>query len=364
MRRLRLMVKRAAGTLPLVVAAQVAPACTDSHANSPRPRGGGGAGRGGDAGQSADGGSAGGGGNTGGGGSFGGGGSGGDWGFGGIDNSGTGGTPPDYVDPCVYVVELPEEGTPAEAGQICAATVLPVESNRATRVTLRQDPADPWGSVSLGYIEVDPQLAPLLVGARNVELLEVTEAGLMPAVVTPLDALTPDSPAFSVQWAAPLSEFAYGSMVRATFRVTAEIQCDEGTQLTHSATDVHLCGDWDPAWASSGDECSVCRIIAEMAPSPIVPDAAADNLPLSQAVRLRLVELARVSNTVVLLAENDGGPDMDYQWHASGGELRQLAPDVVAWTLSDGLAAPYIQAAVIGDDGAAVGTFSFNDRAG
>jgi hypothetical protein len=107
----------------------------------------------------------------------------------------------------------------------------------------------------------------------------------------------------------------------------------------------------------------VCRIIAEMAPSPIVPEKTNDALPLAQVLRLRIVELARVSNVVVLLAENDGGDGLEYEWHASAGKVEHLAPDVVAWTLEEGLDAPSIHAAVWGADGAAVASFAFNVEA-
>jgi hypothetical protein len=100
-----------------------------------------------------------------------------------------------------------------------------------------------------------------------------------------------------------------------------------------------------------------------MAPSPIVPDKGADGLPLARALRLRIVELARVGSTVVLLAENDGGAGLDYEWHPSDGRIEQLAPDVVAWTVAEGMAAPFIQAAVWGADAAAVTSWAWNEAA-
>ena len=137
--------------------------------------------------------------------------------------------------------------------------------------------------------------------------------------------------------------------------------------MIHAAMDIHLCfSDHDfktPEWVSAGDQCTVCRIIAEMAPSPIVPEKCADGLPLARALRLRLVELARISNAVVLLAENDGGPNLEYEWHASAGRVDELAPDVVLWTLEEGMAAPFIQAAVFGADAAAVVSWAFNEAA-
>src|SRR5262249_40666891 len=143
---------------------------------------------------------------------------------------------------------------------------------------------------------------------------------------------------FKARWAALLSPTLAAGTVRITVRTTLEVSCvpDTITRLVHAVTDLYLCGgDFGTEWASSGDRCVVCRIIAEMAPSPIVPDKTADELPLARALRLRIVELARVSNTVVLLAENDGGDGLDYEWQASGGRIERLAPDVVAWTLEE-----------------------------
>jgi hypothetical protein len=167
-------------------------------------------------------------------------------------------------------------------------------------------------------------------------------------------------------------------MTRITVRVSLEISCgamvpsadasgdaSTATQVVHAVTDIHLCSDGrrDPEWVSSGSVCTVCRIIAEMAPSPIVPDKAADGLPLARVLRLRIIELARISNTVVLLAENDGGEGLEYEWHASAGTVERLAPDVIVWTLAEGMAAPHVQAAVWSADAAAVASFAFNDEA-
>ena len=100
-----------------------------------------------------------------------------------------------------------------------------------------------------------------------------------------------------------------------------------------------------------------------MAPSPIVPDKHDDELPLARALRLRVVELARISNKVVLLAENDGGAGLEYEWHPSVGTLERLSPDIVIWTLEEGMPSPFIQAAVYSEDAAAVATYSFNAEA-
>jgi hypothetical protein len=40
-----------------------------------------------------------------------------------------------------------------------------------------------------------------------------------------------------------------------------------------------------------------------------------------------------------------------------------LSPDVVVWTLEEGMPSPFVQAAVYSEDAAAVATFSFNEEA-
>jgi hypothetical protein len=153
-------------------------------------------------------------------------------------------------------------------------------------------------------------------------------------------------------------------MTRITVRVSFEAACPDAPQVVHAVTDVHLCDldDLPVQWVSSGSVCSVCRIIAEMAPSPIVPDARADDLPLARALRLRVVELARVAGTVVLLAENDGGPDVEYEWSASVGAIERLAPDVIALHATADMSNPFVQVAAFASDAAAVASWTFNDE--
>jgi hypothetical protein len=109
---------------------------------------------------------------------------------------------------------------------------------------------------------------------------------------------------------------------------------------------------------SSGDECKVCEIIAEMAPSPIVSDKREDDLPLARALRLRVRQVVKVGRSVVLMAENDGGPDVAYAWRASGGEVRSVAPDVVVWTPPKEGGPHLVQAAVTGEHTAGVASYT------
>jgi hypothetical protein len=261
---------------------------------------------------------------------------------------------------CRYTVELPPAGVPAEPGQICAATMVPVDSNRAAHVQLQAANGSP-GSVE-GTIVIAPTLLGMVVGTPKVEVIDATDPALLALDVS---AVLPNPSGFGFlgRWPGPVTFRAEG-MTRITVRVTFEAACPDAPQLVHAVTDVHLCDlDGLPVqWVSSGSVCSVCRIIAEMAPSPIVPDAGSDELPLGRVLRLRVVELARVSGTVVLLAENDGGSEVEYEWSASAGVIERLAPDVIALTAGEGVMSPFVQVAAFAADAAAVASWSFNDE--
>ena len=128
--------------------------------------------------------------------------------------------------------------------------------------------------------------------------------------------------------------------------------------MYESITPVAFCLDGDRLeWVSAGDACTVCTIIAEMAPSPIVSDLIEDSLPLARVIRIAVRELARAGRSVLLMAENDAGEDAEYEWHVSKGEVQSVAPDVVLWTLPDGVDRPFGQVAVLAETGAVVENF-------
>src|SRR6185295_1046543 len=192
------------------------------------------------------------------------------------------------------LIALPAEGVPATPGQICAATVEPVDSFRSARVTLTMPSAD-FRSAT-GRIEMAPGLLPLVVGLPTVEVVDATSTALAGMQVS---MTASDQAGFSFH--ASFNEPVYVGN-RMTVRTTFELSCadDAGspeagaTRIVHAATDIHVCageGAFDGMWVSSGDQCIVCSVVAEMAPSPIVPDKQPDDLPLANVTRLRIVEL-------------------------------------------------------------------------
>jgi hypothetical protein len=263
----------------------------------------------------------------------------------------------------IFVVEIPPEGVPASVGQICAVMMSTVESNKAARVTLTKDPQALH--LAKGLITLAPELAGTVIGAPAIAVVDAWTPeiyNMMVANITP----TAEGFSFDASWPPPLNVYSE-PWSRMTLKTTMEIACDAmatETRMVEAITHIHLCDDAaDLEWVSSGDECKVCSIIAEMAPSPIVPDKAHDDLPLARALRLRVVPLARVGRTVVLLAENDGGADLAYSWRSTAGTLVELAPDVVVWTPPEGRGPCLIQAAVHGDDVAAVASFTWEEAA-
>lgn len=258
-----------------------------------------------------------------------------------------------------FTVEVPPEGTPAEAGQICGVTMGAVESNTAARVTLTKDPQAL--EMATGEVTIEPSLLADVVGLPSIEVLSSPLAELEQMSVT---NVTPTATGFSfdASWPPPLTiEPSYESVmiIRTRFDLACPPNPPSTTKQVEAITHVNLCGDDsdDLAWVSSGDECTICGIIAEMAPSPIVPDVGADDIGLGRVIQLRLVVVARVGRSLLVLAEHDGGEGLDYEWVPTDGELVPVASDLVLWTPPEGADA-VLQVAVQNDDAAAVASLT------
>jgi hypothetical protein len=253
-----------------------------------------------------------------------------------------------------FTVTVPPEGVPATAGEICNVTMGPVESNNAARVTLLIDPQNP--QLAAGQVAIEPTLLPDVVGLPTIEVVSSPYPELMQMVVQNV-AATSSGFAFDASWPSPLpSQPDENAMM--ILRTTFELMCPPNkTPQVQAHTHVNLCGSGDSLnWVSSGDECTICGIIAEMAPSPIVPDRAADDIGLGKVIRLRLVIVGKIGDSFVLWAEHDGGANLEYEWVASAGEVMAIGPDLVLWTPPPG--DHVLQVAVMNDDAAAVASYS------
>jgi hypothetical protein len=252
-----------------------------------------------------------------------------------------------------YIVEIPPPGTAADPGQLCAVP-SPVTSNVAARVTLSDYDRDK--STAKGFIAVAPAVEPTIVGLPTI-VVSAKSIYLDDMVVTNMTKVAGGFQ-FDASWP---DGVPYGGSVQMTVETTLTISCaDGGTTTVQALTKIDLCCDPEVGyeWVSSGDACTVCQVIAEMAPSPIVSDKRGDDLPLGMVVRLRVVEVARAGRHVLLFADNDAGAAAKYEWRVSEGSLEHISDDVMLWTLPEKTnGTPFGQVAVWNDAGAAVENF-------
>ncbi len=255
-----------------------------------------------------------------------------------------------------YIVEIPPAGTPAEPGQLCAVP-SPVSSNVAARVTLSNFSPDP--ATATGFVSVPPDVEPTIVGLPTVTVQSADSGLAMAMSVTNMTKVT-GGYQFDARWAEPLWGWER-TLVQMTVQTSFAVSCsDGGTTTVEALTKLDLCKpDYDEfEWVSSGDACTICSVIAEMAPSPIVSDKTGDDLPLGMVLRLRVVEVARAGRHVLLFADNDAGSGAEYEWRVSEGSLEHIADDVVLWTLpEESSGTPFGQVAVWNEAGAAVENF-------
>lgn len=236
--------------------------------------------------------------------------------------------------PQTHFVDIPPAGTPADPGQICAVAQPPVTSNPAARVLLTNYSAS--AGTAVGFVSIDPALNGLVVGLPTITVLNPTLNEFTKLKVTNV-AVFSTGFRFDASWPLPLSPTVTGAEI--VIKASFAIKCgDGGTQQVEALTKVDYCVDLVDntfEWVSSGDACTVCTVIAEMAPSPIVSDNKGDDLPLGRVVRIRVLEVARAGNQVLLFAENDAGEALEIEWRVSGGALEKIADDVMLWTIPD-----------------------------
>ncbi len=273
----------------------------------------------------------------------------------------TDGTMPDAGDQgsCVYVVELPPEGAPAEPAQLCAVPDASATSREAARVTLRAFSAS--SRTATGLVSVPPELEASVVGVPTLAVIAASDSSLNTMTTKGMTKVAGGFE-FDATWA----EFSGETGERLTIKATLVVACDDAATTTvESITHLDLCEDFGGlAWVSSGDTCNVCTIIAEMAPSPIVSDKQGDDLPLGRVIRLRVVEVARNGQHVLLFADDDAGSDARYEWRVSQGTLEPIADDVMLWTLpAERIDLCFGQVAVWNDSGAAVENFLWASKA-
>jgi hypothetical protein len=273
-----------------------------------------------------------------------------------ISSSGAGGGPMCPWGEDKFIVTIPPEGVPASAGDICGTMgMMPVESNTAARVTLAKDPQNL--AHATGQVTIDPALLPEVVGLPTIEVVSSPIPQMMSMAAT---NVTPNATGFAFEANWPMLQLSPDPSATMIVRTTFDLTCAPKTRQVQAHTHINLCnGSTDYVWVSSGDECTICGVIAEMAPSPIVPDKTADEIGLGRVIRLRLVILAAIGDSLLIWAEHDAGSDVEYHWRVQAGEVRTIAPDVALWTPPVEGGPHALQVAVVSDEGAAVA--SYND---
>jgi hypothetical protein len=263
-----------------------------------------------------------------------------------------------------FTIPFPAEGAAATPGALCADVDggfdagLAVASGQAARVTMA------WSSGSdatktQGNIAIAAALSGKVVGIPTVAFVPTASSGNTQVTIS---NVRPDGLgfAFDAAWSvAP--DFQCGPSDSWRFKTTLQLRCDGGgIRAVESLTNLRLCEEsfsQQRTWVSSGDSCYTCATICEMAPSPMVPEQAGDDLPLGSALTVAIRSLAKVGNVLVLLAEHaSGGRAYAYDWSVSTGDLETLERDVVLWRLPEGAMdqVHLAQVAVVGAHAAAV----------
>ena len=228
----------------------------------------------------------------------------------------------DWEEP--LIVPLPPEGTLAEPTAICAEPEPVVESGWAARVTL--DHGGVGSLDAVGRIEIVAGLQGRVVGVPEIG---IADTPLPAASGLRFSNMRADGSGYTFDATWTGSDPLYSVPTALELVVTLQIRCDEAgetTRLVEVYNALYLCGGGntmpldDAVWVSPGDDCAECPSICEMAPSPIVPEPRQEDLPLASALRLGLRLVARVGESLVLLAEHDGGNvGIEYRW-----QLRSL----------------------------------------
>ena len=276
-----------------------------------------------------------------------------------------------FNDACEFYVDVPEAGTPALVEPICAEDIPPVASGWAARALLENNR---WLSgsseiVANGRVQIAGELAARVEGLPEVTVMDVSDEVFRPSEIKNM-RFEDGEYRFDAVWDHSFDwHTELGSSTRLVLRIAFDMRCPDGgsgaLRRVEAQTVLHFCysNQWDtePQWTSSGDVCNVCAVIAEMAPSPIVPGQRADDMPLARAIRLALKTVAKIGRTLVLWAEHDGGSgDWDYDWSVSGGDFQRVGDDLVAWTPPEGADPHLLQVALVGRQAAAVATLRWD----
>jgi hypothetical protein len=256
-----------------------------------------------------------------------------------------------------YVVEAPPPNV--DPALICPWTASPVPSDKAAQVTFNIYSQNAWQAI--GHIKVDPAILGSVQGSPTVEVTSAPDADLQKLQVTGMQP-TADGFTFQATWPQALYLHPGMGMTRMIVRTTLAVQCNGQSKTVESLTYVDLCGAMNaPMWVSSYETCNVCEQLCEMAPTPIMPSAPDDALPLPRAMRASVSAIARAGGALVVCAEHDPAHgEVTLDWHVSAGEIVYEHDGVVVWKLPDEPGPHQIQVAVRDAGAAAVASLRYD----
>jgi hypothetical protein len=257
-------------------------------------------------------------------------------------------------------VKTPAAGVSPTVSAVCTPQVNRVESYRAGRVTL--DLQGVGLNSALGRIEVAPGLAPLSAALPRIVVEAAKPSEIGNATVTDI-VKTSSGFSFKISWPISLSSYHTGwDPPSLTIRVYLEVLCDQDadsgtrTVVVESITYFNLCAGPDhPIWVASGDQCTSCDSVCEMAAIPIVPTVGPDELALPSALSAEIVPIVEVSRSLTLFIDHRGarGP-VRYAWKITAGTLSSNDQSETVWELPSDPGPHLVQVAVYDGDSAVV----------
>ena len=264
---------------------------------------------------------------------------------------------PSYSSSQTFAVTLPGGDTPTSAAALCNWAGTFAGDRPAARVTLVYDPNVP--SQGTGTITIDPEV----LNAAGGGYLAVSSVVANGAVISNLVRVN-DSFTFDVKFTT--TPYLGSSF---TFQVTLDFTCSpmmSSTRTLQAATTVYLCGTTGAMnWVSTGDTCTICYPMAEMAAQLMpAPTNEPDDIPLAGEIDVRIVQVAREGRTVVLLAQKPKDTDgLSLTWQTSAGQLILAAEDVAVWTLPEEPGPHMVQVAAERGPSASIASYLARDEA-
>ena len=273
-------------------------------------------------------------------------------------NAATGGTfncPNGFVQS--YTVTLPSSATPVDAATLCNWGGVFPDNLPAARVTLQYDSSTP--SHATGTITVASEI--LAAAGGYVGVSSVTADGATISNLTRVNG----NYTFDVNLTSGTPYLG----TALTFQVTVDFTCSpamSSTRQLKAATYVVLCGSArDLNWVSSGDTCTTCNPMVEVAAQLMpAPEREPDGIALPGELNISITPVAREGRTVVLMVQKPSdAPELSLTWWSSGGQLLLAADDVAVWTLPDESGPHQVQVAAEAGQSASIVTYLCRDNA-